>query len=593
MKNRRLPLVRFLVVMTFAMFIEKHAFSQPISIEWENNFGGTAYDQVYDVVTTNDSCYVAISYTESADNDVSISNGIGDFWVTKFTKTGNLIWEKNYGGSSIDFPRSIASTFDGGFILLGYTYSLDIDVTANHGGSDIWVIKIDSLGNIEWEESVGGSATDFGISIVQTSDSTYIFTGSSYSADGDIPEHIGSTDFADLIVGKMDSLGNLLWLKVYGWFDDDGGADIIETADGDFLVCGITVVEGDDVWDYYLLKLDADGNFLWEKNYGGSGYDYAKALIETPDKNIIITGECWSQDGDVEGHHGSDYSDMWTIMVDSVGNIIWQNSLGGSGADIGNDMIYCSDGTVVIAGISTTQNDGDVTGHIAPPLYSNQWIVKLDSNGLIKWEKCLGGSSGERANAILRSSDSVFIIAGDSRSNDYDVSNHYFSDPVTPDAWILKIYENCTQLKYYRDADGDTYGNEVIYTYSCEAVEGYVLNAADCNDLDNAIYPGATEVLNGLDDDCNGAIDNGLPVIDNPLTGFSIYPTPAHNQLQISNALGHPATFEITNLQGIIINQKQQFNANYSVDVSKLAAGIYLLNIYTGKGSIVFKFVKY
>ena len=269
--------VRVIVLLTITCATVR-VYGQPVSIEWEYNYGGTAYDQVYDVVTTADPYYVAISYTESVDNDVTISNGIGDFWVTKFTKTGNLIWEKNYGGSSIDFPRSLASTFDGGFVLLGYTYSSDIDVTANHGGSDFWAVKIDSLGNLEWERSIGGSSAEWAFSIIQTKDSNFVFTGWSSSLDGDIPEHLGSTDYNDLIVGKLDTLGNLLWIKVYGWFDDDEGADIIETATGDLLVCGTTVVEGTDGKDYYLLKLDANGNLLWEKKYGGSGYDYAKAL---------------------------------------------------------------------------------------------------------------------------------------------------------------------------------------------------------------------------------------------------------------------------------------------------------------------------
>ena len=582
--------VRVIVLLTITCATVR-VYGQPVSIEWEYNYGGTAYDQVYDVVTTADPYYVAISYTESVDNDVTISNGIGDFWVTKFTKTGNLIWEKNYGGSSIDFPRSLASTFDGGFVLLGYTYSSDIDVTANHGGSDFWAVKIDSLGNLEWERSIGGSSAEWAFSIIQTKDSNFVFTGWSSSLDGDIPEHLGSTDYNDLIVGKLDTLGNLLWIKVYGWFDDDEGADIIETATGDLLVCGTTVVEGTDGKDYYLLKLDANGNLLWEKKYGGSGYDYAKALIETPEKNIIITGECWSQDGDVEGHHGSDYSDVWTIMVDSIGDIIWQNSLGGTGADIGKDLVVSSDNSILIIGY-TSSNDGDVTGHHGSIFYSDYWVVKLDKNGVLKWQKCLGGSEPEFANALIAPTDSSFVIFGGSFSDDFDVSEHFYGDTEAADVWIVKIYENCTQLQYYLDADGDSYGNDLNYTYSCEPIEGYVLTAGDCNDLDDAIYPGATEVLNGLDDDCNGAIDNGLPVIDNPLTGFSIYPTPAHNQLQISNALGYPATFEITNLQGVIITQKQVFNTTYSVDVSTLAAGIYLLNIYTGKGIVVFKFVK-
>lgn len=593
MRKRRLYLVSFFVFLSIVLFTGKQAFCQPIAIEWEHNYGGTVYDESMDAVMLIDSSFMLLNRSGSIDGNVSAGKGSTDFWLTKTNKSGELEWEKSYGGSNGDFPQSNIPTFDRGFVLLGYTYSSNLDVSFNHGGSDFWIVKIDSVGNLVWERSIGGTSEEWAFSIIQTKDSNFVFTGWSYSSDEDIPSHIGSLDYTDLIVGKIDNGGNLTWINVYGWLDNDKGADITETATGDLLICGTTVVEGTDGQDYYLLKLDADGNLLWEKNYGGSGYDYAKALIETPEKNIIITGECWSHDGDVDGHHGSDYSDMWTIMVDSVGNIIWQNSLGGSGADIGKNLALCLDSSIIITGYTSSTNDGDVTGHHGSISYSDYWVVKLDKNGALKWQKCLGGSEPEFANAAIAQTDSSIVIFGGSFSDDFDVSEHFYGDTEAADVWMVKIYENCTQLQYYRDADGDSYGNDLNYTYSCEAIEGYVLTTGDCNDLDDAIYPGATEVLNGLDDDCNGAIDNGLPVIDNPLTGFSIYPTPAHNQLQISNALGYPATFEITNLQGVIINQKQLFNTNYSVDVSNLAAGIYLINIYTGKGIVVFKFVKY
>ena len=339
MGKERLSLIRLSVILYFVIFIKQQVYSQPISIEWEHNYGGTNYDESMDAVMLNDSSFILLNRSASIDGNVSTGKGSTDFWLTKTNKIGEFVWEKSYGGSNGDYPESIIPTFDGGFILLGYTYSSDMDVSTNHGGSDFWVVKIDSLGILVWERSIGGTSAEWAFSIIQTKDSNYVFTGWSSSADGDIPEHLGSMDYNDLIVGKIDTLGNLLWIKVYGWLDEDEGADITETAIGDLLICGTTVVEGEDGNDYYLLKLDADGNLLWEKNYGGSGYDYAKALIETPEKNIIITGECWSQNGDVEGHHGSDYSDMWTIMVDSAGNIIWQNSLGGSGADRGSDIM--------------------------------------------------------------------------------------------------------------------------------------------------------------------------------------------------------------------------------------------------------------
>jgi len=344
-------------------------------------------------------------------------------------------WQKCLGGTDVDYAYSIQQTSDGGFIVAGETLSNDGDVSGNHGTWDAWVVKLNSLGDIEWQKCLGGTNSDYANSIQQTSDGGFIVAGLTYSYDGDVS---GNHGYSDYWVVKLNSSGNIEWQKCLGGTNDDWAYSIQQTSDGGFIVAGETGSndgdvsgnqEGDGAW---VVKLNSSGAILWQKCLGGYDWDYAYSysIQQTSDGGFIVAGESWSNDGDVLGNHGG--YDYWVVKLNSLGDIEWQKCLGGSSDDYAYSIQQTSDSGFIVAGY-TWSNDGDVSGNHGGYDY---WVVKLNSSGAILWQKCLGGTGGEVASSIQQTIDGGFIVAGETGgSNDGDVSGYHGNY----DAWVVKL----------------------------------------------------------------------------------------------------------------------------------------------------------
>jgi hypothetical protein len=307
----------------------------------------------------------------------------------KLNSSGVLQWQKCLGGSDWDEASSIAQTTDGGYIVAGYSSSNDSDVSGNHGLLDYWVVKLNSSGDIQWQKCLGGSDYDEASSIAQTADGGFIVAGRSYSNDGDVSGYHGTPGYyGDYWVVKLNSSGDIIWQKCLGGSSDDWAYSIAQTADGGFIVAGRSCSNDGDVtgWhegydvdhrpisDYWVLKLNSSGDIIWQKSLGGSSYDWAWSIAQTTDGGFIVAGYSYSNDGDVSGHHGMIGSaDYWVVKLNSSGDIVWQKCLGGSNYDIARSIAQTSDGGFIVAGESAS-NDGDVSGNHGGYDY---WVVKL------------------------------------------------------------------------------------------------------------------------------------------------------------------------------------------------------------------------
>src|SRR4030095_2872631 len=223
--------------------------------------------------------------------------------ITPPTNTFSLQWQKALGGTSGEIGFSIAATADGGNIIAANTSSNNGDVSGYHGGGDVWLIKQNNSGNIEWQKALGGSSLDGPRSIIPTTDGGYAMIGSTSSGDGDVsPAPHGST-FADLWFVKLTSTGTITWQKVIGGSFGDYGTSVIETADGGFIAVGYARSNDGDLSgnhvdiDALIIKLNNAGNIVWKKLIGGSNGDWAHAVKAAPDGGFVIAGTSGSNDG--------------------------------------------------------------------------------------------------------------------------------------------------------------------------------------------------------------------------------------------------------------------------------------------------------
>jgi len=398
--------------------------------------GGSYPEEAHSIQQTIDGGYIVAGYTRSNDGDVSGSHGRRDSWIVKLNEKGELEWQKCLGGSDDDWAYSIQQTKDGGYIIASWTKSNDGNVSGNHGGWDYWIVKLNEKGELEWQKCLGGSDDDMAYSIQQTSDGGYIVAGRTESNDGDVSGNHGGWDYW---IVKLNEKGELEWQKCLGGSDDDMALSIQQTSDRGYIVAGETKSNDGDVsgfhggyggGDSWIVKLNEKGELQWQKCLGGSIGEIAHSIQQTSDEGYIVAGETWSHDGDVSGcHSAGDY--WWIVKLNNKGELEWQKCLGGLHFDVAQSIQQTSDEGYIVAGY-TQSNDGDISGNHGSWDY---WIVKLNYNGELEWQKCLGGSDEDKAHCIQQTSDGGYIVAGFTESNDGDVSgNHGYAD-----YWIVKL----------------------------------------------------------------------------------------------------------------------------------------------------------
>jgi hypothetical protein len=419
--------------------LNAHLIAQPVipHIEWAKSFGGSDIDQALCIEQTSEKGFIIAGLSNSNDGDVAGHHGTTDFadyWIVKLDSNTNLQWQRSLGGDKEDHANCIRQTKDGGYVVAGFSASQNGDVTLNRGLYDYWVVKLDDNGKIVWQKTFGGSDDDVANDIEITSDSGYIVAGFSYSIDGNITNHHGNNTRADYWIIKLDKNGNIQWQKSYGGTDEDRAKSVRQTADHGYIVAGEShSTDGDVTGNHgfnqnWVIKIDSIGNIQWEKTLGGNNLGGAFSLEITSDRGFIIAGYSASTDSVIYSHHLSDFQ---IIKLDSVGAASWEQSFGGSGQDAAYSIKQTFDGGYIAVGY-TGSNDGDVTGNHGGDDY---WIVKLDKTGNLQWQKTLGGTGEDFGLSIIQTSDSSFVVAGSSDSDDGDITGNHGHE----DYWIVKL----------------------------------------------------------------------------------------------------------------------------------------------------------
>jgi uncharacterized delta-60 repeat protein len=299
------------------------------NIQWAKTYGGTDWDRASSVQQTSDGGYIVAGITWS------FGAGSSDIFLIKTDANGNVQWAKTYGGTYWDEAYSVQQTSDGGYIVAGRTWSFGA------GGLDIFLIKTDANGNVIWAKTYGGTDDDYAFSVQQTSDGGYIVAGTTWS--------FGAGRY-DIFLIKTDASGNIQWAKTYGGTDWDWSYSVQQTSDGGYIVAGYTKSFGAGSDDIFLIKTDANGNIIWAKTYGGTDFDYAYSVQQTSDGGYIVAGTTWS--------FGAGIYDIFLIKTDANGNIIWAKTYGGTGYDEAYSVQQTSDGGYIVAGYTKSFGAG-------------------------------------------------------------------------------------------------------------------------------------------------------------------------------------------------------------------------------------------
>lgn len=348
---------------------------------------------------------------------------------------GSVLWSKTFGGSQEDKTNAVVSTPDGGVIIVGNSKSTDGDVMSQYGLEEIWVTKLDKDGVVVWNKTIGGSGNDYGMSIIKTNDNNYVIAGYSGSMDFDVPRNIGMHDF---YITKINESGTIIWSKSYGFLSHDHAHKIIQTSDGGYFVAGYADYSGllgqtgngeghvmgknpnttlHGVGEFFGIKLNAQGEFMWYRYYGGSQNDRINDVVEANDGGLILVGSSESSDFDVVGSHGS--YDYWVIKIDNMGHLHWKKTYGGSDIDQAYGIVNTGNNSYLIVGQSNSIN-----GDIKKPLgNSDAWIIHINDHGHLLWEKSFGGSQFDTALSIKKTENNKFMVVGHSRSNDSQLEN--------------------------------------------------------------------------------------------------------------------------------------------------------------------------
>lgn len=343
---------------------------------WQANMGGIYNEVGYAGVPTDDGNYAVLGST--------FSFGAGDFdmYLLKFNSAGDTVWTATYGGDSTEYGYDIQKTTDGGYILVGSTRS------SGNGKRDVYLVKVDSLGQTIWSRTYGGEDNDEGCSVRVTGDG-YIICGTTSSR---------GAGYSDLYLIRTNAVGDTLWTRTFGGAGGESGSAVREVSQGGYIAVGSTGSFGEGYSSIYLVRVGASGDSLWAVTLGGDKADFGSGIENTLDGGFVIVGSTAS--------YGAGYSDVYLIKTDNSGAPLWEKTFGGASDDRGYSVYPTRDGGYMITG--TTESSGAQSIDI--------YAIKTDLFGDRIWSRNYGGAKSDFGRMVFQDQGRDYMIVGYSYS---------------------------------------------------------------------------------------------------------------------------------------------------------------------------------
>lgn len=529
------------------------------NIQWSKTYGGVGYDLVFSGIQTADNGYIICGTTES------FGAGNRDVYLVKTDAIGNLMWTKTFGGASADYGRFVEQTTDGGYIIAGQTQSFGA------GGTDAYLIKIDSLGNFIWSKTYGGSNSDNAICAKQTIDGGYVMCGSTYSFGA------GS---GDIYVIKTDSIGDTLWTKVYGGAQNDEAYAIQQTTDGGYILTGQTYSFGAGSRDVYVLKIDASGDTIWTKTYGSAGDEEGASVIQTTDGGYAIAG--------FSDTYGAGLYDVYFIKTTSNGTSNC-NELGTATIVSGTATIVGTGGTSGTGGVENTaatviENTATLTDslclcnlatniiQVGLPLFCNGDVASIAVN-------VMGGtapysyqwSNGDTTSGLVGIGAGIYYVTVTDNNGCTAIETIVIGEPLPLSVTLVNIPPNAGDCNgsitanvtggtpnYFYQWDGNA-GNQTTQTADSLCAGEYCVTITDAN---NCTLDTCADVTLGITEQINKQ-------------SITIYPNPSDGKFKVEGLKLKVEKVEVFDLFGRkVLESKEQ-----EIDMSSFSKGFYFVHI--------------
>ncbi len=433
-------LLKHILFLTLLCLLSESLFAQAPSKQWDKTFGGISDDALSSVKQTTDGGYIAGGSSLFGAG----SRGGYDYSAMKINANGVKQWSRRFGGSADDKLTCLQQTTDGGGILGGSSLSgISGDKTqASWGSYDYWVVKLNSNGIKQWDKRFGGKDIDYLNSLQQTTDSGYILGGYSWSGKSGNKKW-PSWGKADYWIVKIDANGEKQWDKRFGGADFDELTSLQQTTDGGYILGGYSYygISGDKTengqgnCDYWIVKIDASGIKQWDKRFGGVDYEHLYSIRQTADGGYILGGDSRSDvSGDKTQTSRGNY-DYWIVKIDANGNKKWDTRFGANNYETLTSLEQTTDGGYILGGESQSGIGGDKTEDSRG--LSDYWIVKINSNGIKQWDARYGGDSNDFLYSVEQTTDGGYILGGSSSSG---ISGDKTQSNVGEyDFWVVKL----------------------------------------------------------------------------------------------------------------------------------------------------------
>lgn len=565
---------------------------------WDAVYGGTDQEYLASAIHMSDGGSLLAGYSTSGVGYDRTEPGMGsfDYWLVRIDAEGNVMWDEALGGNSGDELTHALMTADQEILLVGYSSSaagFDKDENPKGGVSDhdYWIVLTDTLGEVIWENTIGGNRYDEAAGAVQTADGGFLIVGSSasgVSADKSEPFHgePGPPTY-DYWLVKLDAGGNVQWDKTIGGGEDDIPTGILDCGDDTYLLFGYSFSpagydktenhRGSE--DYWLVHVDASGNILWDKTFGVNSADVATCATRIADDQYLVGGWSYSNVGFEKTEAGHGGKDIWLVAIDSSGQFLWEDGIGCAEDDATAVLYAYPDSTIIVAGHSDSDTCADKlelnksTGDDKPDYF----LFRLQPYELTQMFGSDGGCVGETYLLPWGEETDTFGVFVDTIHGDvidtlytFDLHPVVINDSIFSMTYYLQVYD-CVEGADYTWIDCAT-GEQVDWYPTCDlwvTQDGYyavIIEKEGCIDTSECLF-----------------LEGWINIENIYFPDLQVFPNPGAGYLQISGApVG--AHIDIRNVYGQLVYSNVSERSEISIDITDNMQGVYHILInYMGQ----------